>query len=102
MAKPPTHSTSAKSIPLIQDLSSVVFRMASGYHSWASGRSARLPPCSLSRWFDIVKDVDIFIDEDGINHEAVGNWWTFSPKEGGDGFFPLPRSKCQPKKQASL
>ncbi len=32
----------------------------------------------LSGWFDLVKDVDIVIDED-INHEAVKNWWSFSP-----------------------
>ena len=43
----------------------------------------------LSRWFDMVKDVDILIDEDDINREAVKNWCTFSPKEEEmDGITP--------------
>ena len=43
----------------------------------------------LSKWFDLVQDVDIVIDEDDINHEAVKNWWSFSPtKEEMDGITP--------------
>jgi hypothetical protein len=35
----------------------------------------------LSKWLEMVKDVDITIDEDDINEEAVKNWWSFSPTE---------------------
>jgi hypothetical protein len=38
----------------------------------------------LSKWLDMVKDVDIVIDEDDINEEAVKNWWSFSPTEEED------------------
>jgi hypothetical protein len=40
-----------------------------------------LSPPVLARWFDMVKDHEICIDEEDINNEALENVWHFSPRE---------------------
>jgi hypothetical protein len=40
-----------------------------------------LSPPVLAQWFDLVKDHEIYIDEEDISSEAIENLWHFSPTE---------------------